>query len=161
MPHFFLHLPLALSTLLVIFRCVITNAFGTIACMNDIAFNVFLACLQVTALNETTLNIEVKNESVVPNFEIIHSLPNSVAVVFFPSDIVVEVMLLNSSNEFYYLNIRVYLPASFDGFASGLLGNFNGNVSDDFVFLNGTILNDSASDGEIHLFCQSCKYHDI
>ena len=106
------------------------------------------------------MNIEVLNESVLPNFEIIHSLPSEVAVVF-SNGIVVEVVLLNSSNEFYYLNIRVYLPTLYNGFLSGLFGNFNGNISDDFVFRNGTILNDSASDAEIHVFCQSCKCDNI
>ena len=40
----------------------------------------------------------------------------------------------------------------------GLAGNFNGNSMDDFVYQNGTMLGNDATDREIHFFGQSCKH---
>ena len=49
------------------------------------------------------------------------------------------------------------VPSSFEGTTSGLLGNFNTDSSDEFVFRNGTMISNSSSDREIHQFGQSCK----
>ena len=55
-------------------------------------------------------------------------------------------------------NFVLSLPASFRGNTSGLLGNFNGDQSDDFMFPNTTVLRSPQSDRMIHLFGQSCKF---
>ena len=44
------------------------------------------------------------------------------------------------------------------GETRGLLGVWNGNKEDDFVFRNGTILSANATDREIHRFGQDCKF---
>ena len=49
------------------------------------------------------------------------------------------------------------IPQQYRNQSRGLLGNFNGNDTDDFVFRNGTLLRNNASDFEIHQFGQSCK----
>ena len=49
------------------------------------------------------------------------------------------------------------VPSSFEGTTSGLLGNYNNDDSDEFVFRNGTMISNSSSDREIHQFGQSCK----
>ena len=49
------------------------------------------------------------------------------------------------------------VPLSFEGNTSGLLGNYNNDDSDEFVFRNGTMISNSSSDREIHQFGQSCK----
>ena len=67
-------------------------------------------------------------------------------------------MQLNSTLQYQYLSIQVFLPSFLAGLTSGLLGNFNSNTSDDFIFRNGTLLDDQASDADIHEFSQSCKY---
>ena len=54
-------------------------------------------------------------------------------------------------------NYVVTLPRRYRNQTSGLLGNFNGDDTDDFVFRNGTRLRNDASDREIHQFGQSCK----
>lgn len=56
------------------------------------------------------------------------------------------------------LNIIVNLPAEYDSLTQGLMGNFNGNSTDDFIFSNGTMLDDGASDSIIHEFGQSCEF---
>ena len=39
----------------------------------------------------------------------------------------------------------------------GLLGNFDGNASNDFIFPNGTMLPVNSSDRQLHYYGQSCK----
>ena len=59
----------------------------------------------------------------------------------------------------YTAGLLVYtleVPSSFEGTTSGLLGNYNNNDSDEFVFRNGTMISNSSSDREIHQFGQSC-----
>ena len=75
------------------------------------------------------------------------------AIIIFHNDIEVTVILYAG-----YLNIQVQLSPIYMGFTTGLLGNYNGDVSDEFTFRNGTVLDDLASDREIHQFSQSCKY---
>ena len=49
------------------------------------------------------------------------------------------------------------LPASLQGKPSGLLGNFDGNVTNDFTYPNGTIININSTDREIHEYGKTCK----
>ena len=60
----------------------------------------------------------------------------------------------------YTAGLLVYtleVPSSFEGTTSGLLGNYNNDNSDEFVFRNGTMISNSSSDRAIHQFGQSCK----
>ena len=57
------------------------------------------------------------------------------------------------------MNIVVNLPVEYDSQTEGLMGNFNGNSTDDFVFPNGSMLDDEASDRMIHTFGQACECH--
>lgn len=54
-------------------------------------------------------------------------------------------------------NFVLALPQSFRGQTRGLLGNYNGQNSDEFVYRDGRMLQDNASDSMIHEFGQSCK----
>ena len=54
-------------------------------------------------------------------------------------------------------NFVLTLPQSFMGQTRGLLGNYNGDSSDEFVYPNETMLNSNASDSMIHDFGQACK----
>ena len=49
------------------------------------------------------------------------------------------------------------VPSSLEGTTSGLLGNYNGDDYDEFIFRNGTMISNSSSDAIIHRFGQSCK----
>ena len=50
-------------------------------------------------------------------------------------------------------------PEEFRVTTEGLLGNFNEDPSDDFIFRDGTTLEFDASDRMIHEFGQSCTNH--
>ena len=54
------------------------------------------------------------------------------------------------------LSFVLSLPPTFNSTAQGLLGTFNGNISDDLIFRNGTLLSVNSSDAEKHVFGQSC-----
>ena len=55
------------------------------------------------------------------------------------------------------LSFVASIPQEFRGTTLGLLGDFNGDASDDFMYRNGTFLDADASDSMIHAFGQSCK----
>ena len=101
--------------------------------------------------NPSWLNVTVKNESVPPNF-ILRRIDTDYATVAFDNDIGVTVELYAG-----YLNIEVQLPPRYMELTMGLLGNYNENASDEFIFRNGTVLDDSGSDRAIYQFAQSCK----
>ena len=55
------------------------------------------------------------------------------------------------------LSLVAVLPQEFMGRTRGLMGNFNGNDTDDFVYPNDTELDNDADDERIHYFGQTCK----
>ena len=55
------------------------------------------------------------------------------------------------------LSIVVNVPVEYDSQTQGLMGNFNGNNTDDFTFPNGSMLGDGATDRMIHSFGQACE----
>ena len=75
---------------------------------------------------------------------------NNSITVSFPSGVGVTIN--------YTAGLLVYtleVPLSFERNNSGLLGNYNSDNSDEFVFRNGTMMSNSSSDrGQ---FGQSCK----
>ena len=97
----------------------------------------------------------VQNESDRSDFSVIQPSPDVVQVVL-ANGISVEVQS-NPRLQYQYLSVRVNLPSAFGGLTTGLFGNFNGNISDEFIFRNGTMLSNQATDAEVHEFSQSCK----
>ena len=55
------------------------------------------------------------------------------------------------------LSFVLTVPEEMNGTTEGLVGNFNGNITDDFIYPNGTVLSDGATDREIHTFGQACE----
>ena len=108
--------------------------------------------LQIEVSDDASLNVTDKNESVARNFVLRQTVPDNAVIITF-NDIEVTVILYAG-----YLNIQVQLSPIYMGDTTGLLGNYNGDVSDEFAFRNGTVLDDLASDSEIYEFSQSCKY---
>jgi len=70
----------------------------------------------------------------------------------FSNNIGISVMF---SNEL--LQFSLDLDPDFANNVSGILGNFNGDNSDDYILRNGSVLGSTPSDMEIHTFGQSCK----
>ena len=57
------------------------------------------------------------------------------------------------------LSFIVKLSETFRGKAQGLLGNFDGDSTNEFVYKNRTRISESSTDREIHNFGQSCEKH--
>lgn len=62
---------------------------------------------------------------------------------------------------FDILSFVATIPEEYQGLPSGLLGNFNGDNSDDLMFANGTIVEIDSPYSLIHEFGQSCKFMDL
>ena len=63
---------------------------------------------------------------------------------------------INTGNMIY---ATITLPETLQTQTEGLLGNFDGDNTNDFASRNGTTLPDDASDMEIHfMFAQTCEY---
>lgn len=60
--------------------------------------------------------------------------------------------LVNSILEF-----SVELELKYQGLTKGLLGNFNGNNADDFIFPNGTTLPNNTSERELYEYGKTCR----
>ena len=55
-------------------------------------------------------------------------------------------------------NFVLRLPKSFQEATQGLLGNFDGDITNDFVYPDGNVIADDSSDRQKHIWGESCKY---
>ena len=97
-------------------------------------------------------NLTSFGDNVTTSSSFIERRSNNSIIVSFSSGVGVTI---NST-----VGMLVYIleiPSSFEGTTSGLLGNYNDDDSDEFVFRNGTMISNSSSDREIHQFGQLCK----
>ena len=123
----------------------------------------FIVCKQVSAnlstglftvkLNETDMSemLTSVGDNITISSTFIEQSSNNSITVSFPSEVGITIN--------YTAGLLVYsleVPSSFEGTTSGLLGNYNDDDSDEFVFRNGTMISNSSSDREIHQFGQSC-----
>ena len=86
----------------------------------------------------------------------INRTSNTSVRISFMSGVGMEVALRTG-----FLSFLGKMPLEFMGKQRGLLGNFDGNASNDFIFPNGTMLPVNASDRELHYYGQSCMLHTI
>ena len=59
------------------------------------------------------------------------------------------------------LSFVLNVPPTLNNATKGLLGTLNGNISDDLIFRNGTLLPVESTDAEKHAFGQSCMSNII
>ena len=72
----------------------------------------------------------------------------------FPDEVTVQVQLVAGIP-----NLVVSLPEELMNKTRGLLGNFNDDKLDDFIYPNGTLLSANSTDREIHSWGQECKWY--
>ena len=107
--------------------------------------------------NDVTANLTNTNETLdSSNTTAIERASNTSVAVTFASGVSVEVSLRVGLMSFV-----VKLPDEFMMDARGLLGNFDGNSTNEFVFRDGRMIPDSSTDREIHNFGQSCELFHI
>ena len=97
-------------------------------------------------------NLTTVGDNVTTSSSYVELSSNNSITVSFPSGVGITI-----SSTVGLLVYTLEVPSSFEGTTSGLLGNYNNDDSDEFVFRNGTMISNSSSDREIHRFGQSCK----
>ena len=99
--------------------------------------------------NLTAVNSTVRYDTVY-----LERLAEDTVTVAFSNDVTVNVTLRMS-----LISFVVLVPQSLlnNTDVSGLLGNIDGNRSNEFVYRNGTMLPDDSSDRILHTFGQSCN----
>ena len=99
------------------------------------------------------LNVTDTNDTYSGNIVDITRTDNDSIVSAFSNGLAVTVSVSLMS----MLSIVVNVPVEYDSQTQGLMGNFNGNSTDDFIFPNGSMLDDGATDRMIHSFGQACE----
>ena len=102
--------------------------------------------------NDVSENLTSVGDNITSSTSFVERSSNNSITILFPSGVGITVG--------YAAGLLAYtleVPSSFEGTTSGLLGNYNNDDSDEFVFRNGTMISNSSSDREIHQFGQSCK----
>ena len=56
------------------------------------------------------------------------------------------------------LQLTVIVPANMENSTQGLLGTYNGDLSDDLQFRNGSFIPSNSSEADIFKYGQTCKY---
>lgn len=99
----------------------------------------------------------VGNSSVQGNnaFYLTRSGENSVRVLLYKDSIA---YILSVAQRGDILDFVINLEEPLRGNTRGLLGNFNGDNTDDFTMPNGIPVPSNASDRTIHEFGQSCEF---
>ena len=97
----------------------------------------------------TTINSTVRNDTVY-----LERVTEETVTIAFSNDITVNITLRMN-----LLSFVILVPQSLrnNTDVSGLLGNIDGNKSNEFVYRNGTMLPDDSSDRILHTFGQSCN----
>ena len=97
-------------------------------------------------------NLTSVGDNVTTSSSYVERSSNNSITASFPSGVGITI-----SSTVGLLVYTLEVPTSFEGNTSGLLGNYNNDDSDEFVFRDGTMISNSSSDREIHQFGQSCK----
>ena len=97
----------------------------------------------------TTVNSFIRYDTV-----FLKRLADDTVRVVFSNDVAVNVTLRVG-----LLSFVVLVPQSLlnNAVANGLLGNIDGDNTNEFVFRNGTVLSDDTTDQILHTFGQSCN----
>lgn len=131
----------------------ITNGQDLILMQVRIENEDFQTLLNSKDITDTIAEIDdVNSESKVVFLQ--RSPENSIAVSFANG---VSVTVSQSEVSAGLLSFVAMVPLELHKMSSGLLGNFNEDSSDDFMYPDGTVLDIGSSDAEIHDFGQSCK----
>ncbi|KAL4219778.1 hypothetical protein ACF0H5_020191 [Mactra antiquata] len=104
---------------------------------------------------------EAANEDVpifdVPHGTLLISKRGQTLVVLFPS----SGISLNVSINVEMLSLNSIVPNTFENLTTGLLGNYNGVIEDDFTLPNGTVLSANMTEREIFIYGQNWEIDGI
>ncbi|PVD36016.1 hypothetical protein C0Q70_02986 [Pomacea canaliculata] len=98
----------------------------------------------VNGTDYTTRFSQEGNNFTVDNDDVMLTRDNDTCVVSFPSGISLQIYIRMKA-----LVIGIAMPRNFQNLTKGLLGNFNGDRTDDFILPSGEQLNNSLSERQI------------
>ena len=101
--------------------------------------------------NDESDSLVAAGVSIQNSLYVLERLDSNSLLLSFPSG-----LTLTTNNTDNIFNFILNLPPSLNGSSEGLLGTLNGNISDDLIFRNGTLIPITSSDAEKHVFGQSC-----
>ena len=79
----------------------------------------------------------------------------SCLVISFDDNRIMAMVNKSADSTFYF---TLWVSESFQGLTTGLLGNFNGDSSDDLSSANVTVLAENATDEQIYEFGEYCEF---
>ena len=106
--------------------------------------------------NQEDITIDLGSKSLIDSDMAITLVdPSTVTTVFsaFYSTLAISITL-DPTTQYLSYALNLVQPVT----TSGILGNFNGNISDDFTFPDGRVLPSDASDQMIHEWGQACMF---
>ena len=86
-------------------------------------------------------------------FVMLERITEDTVSVSFMSSISLEMSLREGT-----LTSLLKIPPEYNGTVTGLLGNFDGENTNDLMYRNGTIASDNIPDREKHILGQTCEF---
>ena len=102
---------------------------------------------------DITANVSSVNDTYTTMSVMLVRVAEDTLSVSFASSISVEMSLRQGT-----LSSLLQIPPQFNGTVTGLLGNFDGDETNDFMYRNGTIASNDIPDREKHILAQTCEF---
>ena len=101
---------------------------------------------------DITANLSSVNDTYITMSVMLERIAEDTISVSFMSSISLEMSLREGT-----LTSLLKIPIEFNGTVIGLLGNFDGDDTNDLMYRNGTIASDDIPDSEKHILGQTCE----
>ena len=103
---------------------------------------------------DITANLSSVNDTYITMSVMLERIAEDTVSVSFMSSISLEMSLREGT-----LTSLLKIPSEFNGTVIGLLGNFDGDDTNDLMYRNGTIASDDIPDREKHVLGQTCEFN--
>ena len=102
---------------------------------------------------DITANLSSVNDTYMTMSVMLERIAEDTVSVSFMSSISLEMSLREGT-----LTSLLKIPPEYNGTVIGLLGNFDGDDTNDLMYRNGTIASDDIPDREKHILGQTCEF---
>ena len=105
---------------------------------------------------DITSNLSSVNDTYMTMSVVLERIAKDTLLVSFQSSISLEMSLREGT-----MSSLLKIPPEFNGTVTGLLGNFDGDHTNDLIYRNGTRASNAISDKEKHVLGQTCEFHEF
>ena len=105
---------------------------------------------------DITANLSSVNDTYITMSVMLERIAEDTVSVSFMSSISLEMSLREGT-----LTSLLKIPEEFNGTVTGLLGNFDGDDTNDLIYRDGTIAPDDIPDREKHVLGQTCEFNHL